>query len=63
VKDVLSGEVFSVKSKVVINAAGPFVDALLEQAYPDMPKLVCACAKSGGLKGRVHRSPSLGGGE
>jgi glycerol-3-phosphate dehydrogenase len=48
VKDVLSGEVFSVKSKVVINAAGPFVDALLEQAYPDMPKLVWACAKSRG---------------
>ncbi len=38
--DVLSGQSYSLKSKVVINAAGVFVDELMKQDNPDTSKKV-----------------------
>ena len=39
-RDIMSGTVYSVKAKAVINAAGIFVDEVMQMDKPDMPKMV-----------------------
>lgn len=39
-RDMMSGKVYSVKAKAVINAAGIFVDEVMQMDKPDMPKMV-----------------------
>ena len=43
VKDLETGETFDVSAKVVINAAGPFVDSLCGMADKDYRPMVCVC--------------------
>lgn len=40
VKDLLSGESYTVKARAVINAAGIFVDEVMQMDEPKMPKMV-----------------------
>ena len=39
-RDIMSGKEYTVKAKAVINAAGIFVDEVMQMDKPDMPKMV-----------------------
>lgn len=55
VRDCESGEVFEISSKVVINATGPFADAIRKMDDPQAPEMIVPAAVGGLRLGRGQR--------